>query len=480
MTTMPLFRELIVDCFAGGGGASLGIEQALGRKVDIAINHDPIALAIHRKNHPDTEHYIEDVFKVDPVKATKGMPVGLAWFSPDCTHHSKAKGGKPRSNKRRGLAWVVVRWAKRVRPRIIALENVEEFQDWGPLDEHGHPCNARKGATFDHWCEQLKRLGYAVEYKLLKASDYGAPTTRTRLFLIARRDGQPIQWPKPSHGSGRTQQPVRTAAECIDWTIPAPSIFERSRPLADATCHRVAAGVFKFVVYNPDPFILTIDHQGSKGDCVHLIGSPLNTITTKARHCLVTPFLTKFYGTSTGARVDGPCPTITAGGQHIGLVSAWIAKHYTGVTGQDCRKPLGTITTVDHHSLVTAFLIKYYGNEQSAHSVEEPLGTITCTDRFGLVTVHGEQYRIVDIGLRMLQPHELAAAQGFPTDYIIDDVDTTTLTIAPGKLRWIERHGGKLSNKDQVRLIGNSVSPYPAAALIKANMAVKTQRRIAA
>lgn len=463
MTTMPLFRELLVDCFAGGGGASHGIEQALGRQVDIAINHDQVAISIHGENHPTTEHYREDVFKVDPIAATNGLPVGLAWFSPDCTHHSKAKGGKPRSNKRRGLAWVVVRWAKRVRPRIIMLENVEEFADWGPLDENGQPCNARKGATFVHWCEQLRRLGYTVEHRLLRACDFGAPTTRRRLFLVARRDGYPITWPTPTHGTVRGLEPFRTAAECIDWSLPAPSIFERKKALADATCRRVAAGIMKFVVNNPDPFILTIDHQGSKGDCVHELGEPLNTITTKARHCVVTPFLTKFYGTSTGALIDEPCPTITAGGQHIGLVSAWIAKHYTGVTGQDCRKPLGTITTVDHHSLVTAFLIKYYGNEQTGHSVQDPLGTITCTDGFALVTVRGEQYRIVDIGLRMLQPHELAACQGFPANYVLD-----------------QANGKPLTKRDQVRLIGNSVSPYPAAALVKANMGVSIQRRAAA
>lgn len=472
MTTLPLFRELLVDCFAGGGGASLGIEQAMDRPVDIAINHDSIAIATHAENHPHTQHYIEDVFRVDPVEATGGMPVGLAWFSPDCSHHSKAKGGKPRSNKRRGLAWVVVRWAKRVRPRIIALENVEEFADWGPLDDDGRPCPDRRGQTFNHWSGQLRRLGYNVEHKMLRACDYGAPTTRRRLFLLARRDGHPIVWPAPTHGPGLL--PYRTAAECIDWSIPAPSIFERKRPLADATCRRIARGIMQYVVNAEDPFIAPIGHGAAliqtgygerPGQAPRTldIDAPLGTVVAGGcKHALVVAFLSKYYGKSTGPELGQPCPTITASAGKLGVVTAWIAKNYTGVTGQDARKPLGTVTTVDHHSLVTAFLIKYYGNERGAHSLSDPLGTVTCTDRFGLVIVRGEPYRIVDIGLRMLQPHELAAAQGFPPEYNLSTVN-----------------GEPLTKRDATRLIGNSVSPYPARALVAANMA-PMRRRVAA
>jgi DNA (cytosine-5)-methyltransferase 1 len=418
-------RELIVDSFAGGGGASTGIEWALGRSPDIAINHSPEAIAMHRLNHPGTRHFCEDVWKVDPREATSGRPVGLAWFSPDCTHFSKAKGGKPRSKKIRGLAWVVYHWAKAVQPRVICLENVEEFADWGPLLDDGRPCPVRRGMTFRRWWRQLENLGYELDARELKACDYGAPTSRKRLFVIARCDGQPIRWPEPTHGHGL--QPYRTAGECIDWTLPCASIFERRKPLADATLRRVAAGVMRYVVHARQPFlVMTIDHQSSEpGSAIRGAADPLSTITTKARHC---------------------------------LVAAFLARHFTGVVGRGLEQPMPTVTATDHHSLVTAtlapdrreqvaaFLVAYYGNERHGRSLAEPMGTIVSKDRFGLVTVHGEPHYIADIGLRMLAPRELYRAQGFPED--------------------VQLLG---STRSQVALCGNSVSPPVAAAIVAAN-----------
>lgn len=453
-------RELIVDSFAGGGGASTGIEWALGRSPDIAINHDPEAVAMHAVNHPATRHYCEDVWQVDPVEATGGKPVGLAWFSPDCTHFSKAKGGKPRSKKIRGLAWIVYRWAKAVRPRVICLENVEEFADWGPLLEDGRPCPIRRGMTFRRWWRQLENLGYTLDARELRACDYGAPTSRKRLFVIARCDGQPIQWPEPTHGYGL--QAYRTAAECIDWDIPCPSIFDRPKPLADATLRRVAAGVMRYVVNARQPFlVMSLDHQSS-GPTGGLAGAdePVTTITAKARHCLISPTLIQTgYGERPGQAprvpgLDKPLGTCVSGQKHA-LVAAFLAKHYGGVVGQRMDQTLGTITAKDHHSLVTAFLLKYYGTNQDPR-LREPLHTITSKDRFGLVTVHGEPHYIADIGMRMLQPPELFKAQGFPDS--------------------VQLIGTKTS---QVRLCGNSVSPPVAEAIVRANF-IEQRQRVAA
>lgn len=418
--TLSLHHELVVDNFAGGGGASSGIEQAIGRPVDIAINHDPEAVAMHQANHPQTRHLCESVWDVDPREVCDGRPVGLAWFSPDCKHFSKAKGGKPVEKKIRGLAWVAVRWAATVQPRIICLENVEEFTTWGPLTQDGRPCPRHKGREFRTFVNALQRLGYAVEWRELRACDYGAPTSRKRLFLVARRDGQPIVWPTPTHGPGRPQ-PWRTAAQCIDWSLPCPSIFNRPRPLADATLRRVAEGVRRFVIEAAEPFIVRIGHTGH-GDAgkVRSVHEPLSTITSKAEHC---------------------------------LVSAFLAKHYTGVVGSDLRMPIGTVTSVDHHSLVAAFLVKFYGSGGQWAGLDEPMHTLPTKDRMGLVTVAGEQYRIVDIGLRMLQPRELARAQGFGERYLLD-----------------ARHLGRpLPKHAQVRMIGNSVCPPMAEALVRAN-----------
>jgi DNA (cytosine-5)-methyltransferase 1 len=467
---LPLAEELVVDNFAGGGGASTGIERAIGRPVDIAINHDPEAVAMHAANHPQTLHLCESVWDVSPREVCAGRPVGLAWFSPDCKHFSKAKGGKPVEKKIRGLAWVAVRWAATVQPRIICLENVEEFVTWGPLTQDGRPCPRNRGREFRAFVNALQRLGYAVEWRELRACDYGAPTSRKRLFLVARCDGQPIAWPTPTHGAGRAK-PWRTAAECIDWSIPCPSIFERERPLADATLRRVAEGLRRFVIEAAEPFIVRIGHTGH-GDAgkVRSVREPLSTVTSKAEHVLVAPTLVQTgYGEREGQAprvpgLDKPLGTVVAGGAKHALVAAFLAKHYTGVVGQDLRNPIGTVTSVDHHSLVQAFLVKFYGSGGQWAGCDEPMHTLPTRDRMGLVTVAGERYSIVDIGLRMLQPRELARAQGFGDGYLLE---ATHL-------------GRTLPKHAQVRMIGNSVCPPLAEALVRANYCeTQTQRKAA-
>jgi DNA (cytosine-5)-methyltransferase 1 len=352
-------REIIVDNFAGGGGASTGIEAALGVHVDEAINHDPIALAMHAANHPGTRHHVQNICSVDPRDVTLGRPVGLAWFSPDCKHHSKAMGGKPREKNIRDLAWVVPHWAEHVRPRVIILENVEEFRHWGPLLENGKPCPIQKGLEFLRWVKEIEKRGYRVEWRELRACDYGSPTVRRRLFVIARCDGAPIRWPEPTHGPGRL--PYRTAAEIIDWSIPCKSIFERERPLAEATCRRIARGIQRYVIDAARPFIVPLTHQGS--DRCNSIDVPLCTVT----------------------------------GAHRGDLAAG-----------------GT-----HFAEVRAFIMAYYGTNQDPR-IEDPLHTVTVRDRFGLVCVDGVDYQIADIRMRMLSPRELFRAQGFPDSYIIE------------------------------------------------------------
>lgn len=425
---------LIADFFAGGGGVSTGIEMALGRSPDFAVNHCQAALDMHAANHPETAHLLEDVFKVDLRGRCGDKAVGLMWFSPDCRHFSKAKGAQPVSRKVRGLAWSAIRAAEQVRPRTIILENVEEFQTWGPLDAEGKPDPAKAGLTFRQFVGRLKGLGYQVAHRVLCAADYGAPTTRRRFFLIARLDAAPA-WPSPTHVDPKKRDLFshhlpswRTAAECIDWSIPCPSIFERKRPLADATCRRIAAGIMRYVVNDPKPFIAPLASRSAaeKANLVaaflakhyggvigHRVDQPLGTVTTVDHHSLVTANLTKFYGTSTGSGMEEPMPTVTATGHHLGEVRA--------------------------------FLVKYYGTGGGA-ALDEPMDTVTCKDRFGLVTVRGEAYAIVDIGLRMLSPRELARAQGFPDDYQL-----------PGTIT------------SQVARIGNSVPPPLAAAIVAAN-----------
>lgn len=463
---LDIHRELLVDNFAGGGGASTGIELALRRRVDIAINHDAKAVSMHAANHPETRHYCESVWDIRPTEITDGRPVGLVWLSPDCKHFSKAKGGKPVDKRIRGLAWVALRWAATVRPRVIMLENVEEFVTWGPLVESDdgtlRPCPKQKGRNFRAFCNALQRQGYAVEHRELRACDYGAPTIRKRLFLIARRDGLPIVWPAPTHADPKILPrsklaPWRTAAECIDFSRPCPSIFERARPLADATLRRIAQGIMRYVVNAAHPFVLTntTGHTGAS------VLSPIRTITTGGHHALVTAFLARHFTGVVGADVRTPLPTITSIDHHS-LITSHVLKLRHHSAGQDMREPLHTITGgAQHFAEVQAFLVKYYGSDQNPR-LRDPLHTITSRDRFGLVTVANADYQIVDIGLRMLAPRELFTAQGFPASYRIGDDPAQGLS---------------LTKSEQVRMVGNSVSPPVAAALVTANLGEMRIRR---
>lgn len=460
-----LADELVIDNFAGGGGASTGIEAAIGRSVDIAINHDPEAIRMHEVNHPNTKHYCESVWEVDPVEACQGRPVGLAWFSPDCKHFSKAKGSTPVDKNIRGLAWVVLRWAATVRPRIIMLENVEEFQKWGPVvtgeDGKTRPCKRNQGRTFNSFVNALKHHGYNVEWKEIRASDYGVPTIRKRLFLIARCDGAPIIWPAKTHSDANDQavksgilKPWVPASDIIDWSIPCPSIFERKKPLAENTLKRIAKGLERFVINNPNPFIVRIGQQGFGGNGMqYKIDDPLTTITSKAEHCLVEAFLAKHYGGVVGTTVDKPLPTSTARGTQNQVVTSHLVKLRNNQFGQSVKEPIPTLTAGGCHvGEVRAFLLKYYGTN-IGHDLKDPLQTVTSKHRFGLVTVRGEQYQIVDIGMRMLQPHELYAAQGFPNDYIFTH----------------DSEGKRITKTQQVAKCGNSVCPPLAQVLVEAN-----------
>ena len=574
--------ELIVDNFAGGGGASTGIEEATGYCVDIAINHDPEAIKMHKANHPYTKHYCEDVWQVDPVKVCGGHPVALAWFSPDCKHFSKAKGGKPKDKFIRGLAWVACRWAGLVRPRVIMLENVEEFKTWGPLGRRKHPIKAKQGKTFHKFIQQLTDLGYEVQFRELVAADYGAPTMRKRFFLIARCDGKPIAWARRTHGPADSPEvkagllkPYVGAYTQLDFSLPCPSIFDSAeeikekygiravRPLAQKTLDRIARGLKKFVLDNPEPFIIQCNHGGERRpidirepmptitgkhgygivepymvqigqtgfakDRSKDVREPLTTIVSKNEHCLIEPKLAPYMGTNTtnhpGGSCEDPLHTITTGNQQClisptliqyhsetaqgevrgqgiddplmtvdgsnryGLVTSFLSKYYDGGykgAGDTLENPLPTVTAWDHNSVVTAnliqmnnhcdgkdirqplptitagdghfgevraFLIKYYG-QGTGQDINEPLDTVTARDRFGLVTIEGVDYRIVDIGLRMLEPKELYGCQGFPDDYIIDrDCD--------GKL---------YPRAEQVRRCGNAVCPPIPTALVRANL----------
>lgn len=613
-------REIIVDNFAGGGGASTGIELAIGRSVDIAINHDENAIAMHKTNHPDTLHYCESVFDVDPVAATGGNPVGLAWFSPDCRHFSKAKGAKPVKKEIRGLAWIVLRWALAKRPRVMMLENVEEFKTWGPLIDipskpdlsealmgdfigpvypgSSRPDPARTGETFNAFvgmlstgipadhpalaevCEFLaidpgstqakqlvEGLGYDVDYRELRACDYGAPTIRKRFFMVMRCDGCPIQWPVVTHGdpkslevqSGRLM-PWRTAAECIDWNVPALSIFDRKKPLAENTLKRIARGIQRFVIESASPFIVKCNHTTTKGkyDCFrgqelseplqtitkthgyalavphltkfrtgatgqpvtepvptvtagtskrpggngHALGiveaaltpflagnggseyqakprpldKPAHTILKQSRACLVAPVIARQFGASVGHRADEPSATITAGGGGKSqLVGAFLAKHYGGNytgPGVSMDEPAHSVTTVDHHAVVASHLVKLRGTCRDGQRLDVPMPTITAggqhvgevrtfletycgeSDDEWLVTIDGVKYQIVDIGMRMLQPHELYKAQGFPDGYVIDQ----------------DYRGNRYAKDKQVARCGNAVPPPFARALVEANL----------
>ncbi len=473
---------LVVDLFAGGGGASVGLEAALGRPVDIAINHSPVALAVHTANHPRTEHYTEDVWRVDPLAVTHGRPVAVLWGSPDCRHFSNAKGDVPRSPKVRSLAWVICRWAKAVRPSVIFCENVPEFQKWGPLDRSTKkPIKARAGQTFRAWVKRLTDLGYRVDWKVLDACEHGAPTRRKRLFIVARCDGGPIRWPSATHGKGLL--PLHTAAECIDWSLPSRSIFDRDKPLAEKTMWRIFEGLKRFVFNHPNPFIVKVNHGGREARC-ESIESPLSTVTAQRRgHALVIPVLQHSgNGERKGQRarhydLSEPLGTIMATGQKHALVSC-LLKNYGDpkrsdggggvVIGSDLREPMGTVTARDHHSLlevelaepgeqtdrvdqVRAFLTAYYGSDgTSGQSLFEPMRTITTKHRLGLVTVHGVDKQIADILFRMLYPHELLRAQfgRYADGYDLSAAKTLAM---------------------KVFVIGNSVPPEPAEALIRAN-----------
>lgn len=397
---LSLENELIVDQFAGGGGASLGIEMALGRSPDIAINHDPEAVALHQANHPTTQHHCESVWNVDPRVVTQGRPVGLMWLSPDCKHFSKAKGGKPVEKKIRGLAWIAVKWAKLVAPRVIILENVEEFQTWGPLTANDMPCPERRGLTFKRWVGSLRNLGYAVEWRELRACDYGAPTIRKRLFLVARRDGLPIVWPRQTHAQKPAQglRAWRTAADCIDWTIPCPSIFERDRPLAENTLRRIAAGVKRYVIEAAEPFIVPITHHGDAR--ANSVREPLRAITAAKRgeHALVVPSLIDAaHGevSPSGVRRRGrghhdikrPLGTIAASGNQALVGATLIQTGYGERQGQAPRvpgldKPLGTLVSGQKHGLVSAFLAQHNTEQvgfNAGRRADQPVSTITAS-----------------------------------------------------------------------------------------------------
>lgn len=388
---------LVIDNFAGGGGASTGLEFAFGRPVDIAINHSKDAIALHKANHPNTKHYIEDVWSIDPKEVTKGLPVSLVWLSPDCTHFSKAKGGKPVKKNIRGLAWIALRWAGTVRPRVIILENVQEFQTWGPI-RRGKPITSKKSETYQKFIKQFKALGYRIETQVLVAADYGAPTSRKRFFLIARCDGQPIVWPEAMYAPREKAEeldlpPYRSAASIIDFSIPCPSIFDRKKPLAEATQKRIARGLKKFVFDEPNMFIVQIGQNGFSKDRSSSINDPLKTIVSKNEFCLIKNFLIPIgYGESKTQlpRVHDlkePIPTIVGTNKHF-LITPFLTKTYTtGDNTASVKEPLATITGNNHHYLISPFLIDYH-HKNGPQSIENPYPTITSVRGHYLVTPH--------------------------------------------------------------------------------------------
>ena len=427
-------KDLIIDCFAGGGGASVGIEMALGRPVDIAINHDPQAILMHRTNHPNTTHLTEDIFKVNLQKYVGNRHVALMWASPDCTSHSKAKGGKPRKQGLRILPWAVFKHAKQILPDVIIMENVEEIQQWGPLDDNGHPIKERMGEDYTRFITAMKSLGYIFDSRELVAADYGAPTTRKRWYAIFRRDGHDIVWPEPTHFQNKEPKWL-PCGDYIDWSDLGTSIFDRKKPLAEATQKRIANGIRKYIIENSDPYI--VKDKRALGFVIQYHGEQKE-------------------GASRGQLLTEPIKTIDTSNRY-GLVTAFVTKYYKSGIGQSCVEPIHTITTSPgHFGLISAFLIKYYGTG-CGQQASEPLATITTKDRFGLVNVlidiNGEKYIISDIFLRMLKPEELKVMQGFPKDYIIDR-----------DYRW-----RKYPICEQVKRIGNSVVPVMAQALVMAN-----------
>lgn len=542
--------ELIVDNFSGGGGASTGIEMATGYSVDIAINHDPEAIKMHKANHPNTKHYCENVWAVDPVKACNGHPVGLAWFSPDCKHFSKAKGGKPKDKNIRGLAWVACRWAGLVRPRVIMLENVEEFKTWGPLNRGHHPIKAKQGKTFEKFVQQLTDLGYEVEFRELVAADYGAPTMRKRFFMIARCDGKPIVWPEPTHAPADSDEvkagllkPYVGAYTQLDFSLPCPSIFDTSeeikekygiravRPLAPKTMERIARGLKKFVLDNPEPFIVPIGYGERKGQAprVHDIEKPLPTIVGSGKHYLCEPTLAPYMGTNTtnhpGGNCKDPIHTITTGNQQClisptliqyhsetakdevrgqsieepimtvdssnryGLVTSFLHKFYDGGykgAGETLENPLPTVTSWDHNSVVTANLIQM-NNHCDGKDIRQPLPTITAGDgHFGEVRAFLIKYYGQGIGQDIKEPLDTVTARDRFGLVTIEGVDYQIVDIGLRMLEPRELYGcqgfpedyiidhdytGKTyPRSEQVRRCGNAVCPPIPAALVRANL----------
>ena len=409
--------ELIVDNFAGGGGASTGIEMATGISVDIAINHDPEAIKMHKANHPSTKHYCEDVWQVDPIEACKGRPVALAWFSPDCKHFSKAKGGKPKDKKIRGLAWVACRWAGLVRPRVIMLENVEEFKTWGPLNRRHHPIKSKQGKTFHKFVKQLEDLGYEVQFKELIAADYGTPTMRKRFFMIARCDGKPIVWPEPTHGPSDSEKvkagllkPYVGAYTQLDFSLPCPSIFDTSeeikekygiravRPLAPKTMERIARGLKKFVLDNEEPFIVQVNHSGAKSDYCKSMNEPLSTVTGKHGFGIVEPYLVQCKYDNEAQDVEKPLGTVTTVGSHLLIEPYMVQIGQTGFTAdrsKDVREPLTTIVSKNEHCLIEPKLAPFMGTNTTNHpggKADEPLHTITTGNQQCLISPTLIQY----------------------------------------------------------------------------------------
>ena len=538
--------ELIVDNFAGGGGASTGIEMATGYSVDIAINHDPEAIKMHKANHPNTEHYCENVWTVDPVKACNGHPVGLAWFSPDCKHFSKAKGGKPKDKNIRGLAWVALRWAGLVRPRVIMLENVEEFKTWGPLNRRHHPIKSKQGKTFERFVQQLLDLGYKVEFRELIAADYGAPTMRKRFFMIARCDGKPIVWPEPTHGPADSEEvkaglkkPYVGAYTQLDFSLPCPSIFDTAeeikkkygiravRPLAQKTMERIARGLKKFVLDNPEPFIIQCNHGGERRpndirepmptitgkhgygivepymvqigqtgftkDRSKDVREPLTTIVSKNEHCLISPTLIQYHSETAQGEVRGQTikdPIMTVDGSNrYGLVTSFLHKYYDGGykgAGDSIENPLPTVTSWDHNSVVTANLIQM-NNHCDGKDIRQPLPTITAGDgHFGEVRAFLIKYYGDATGQDIEQPLDTVTTKDRFGLVTIEGVDYQIVDIGLRMLEPKELYGcqgfpddyiidhdytGKTyPRSEQVRRCGNAVCPPIPAALVKANL----------
>jgi DNA (cytosine-5)-methyltransferase 1 len=543
VTGAPLNLEsaINVDLFAGGGGASTGIERGLGRAVHIAINHNPKALSMHQANHPEALHLQEDIWAVDPVAVLDGRSIGWLHASPDCTHHSQAAGGQPRKQEIRSLAWVITKWLALGNPAVLSMENVKQMRTWGPLIakrdkttgrviklvevQHGKktkveqhiaepgervprqqqylvPDPKRAGQTWRRFLASIERMGYVVDHTVKNAADYGAATSRQRLYLVARRDGEPVCWPAPTHckapAPGSHLKPYRVTADHIDWSIPCPSIFltkeearaqglNVKRPLADATLERVAIGVIREVLTNPKPFIIELANWSGRG--VDPVDAPLRTITGWPKggaFAVCNPSLAPLmvqanggFNTVPARSVADPCSTITSSGSQQQLASAFMVHLRKNLPPSTPESLLPTIVSAgQHHATVqtvmaspgefgltpeqeagalrvSAFLMRYYSSGGQWGAVTEPMHTITTKDRLALVTVTwcGNTWVIVDIGLRMLVPKELYGCQGMPRHYIHD-----------------RGHDGKpLTITDQVLMVGNSVSPPPMAAIARAN-----------